>query len=236
MNIQYLNPLIRQTLPDACMKITALPLCPEIKLYLLDPQGLDRPFSQEETRIILAHTPFWAFCWASGQAMARYLLQHPELVRGKRVMDFGAGSGVAGIAAALAGAQEVWACDLDEHALEVVRANAKLNGLDIKTARALEEAQEPFDLLLAADVLFDRENLAWLDRFLSFASRVLVAESRLKIRDVPLYEKIAESRASTLPILSGFDMDQIVEFYEDRRAREREEEKEKGRSGESAKQ
>lgn len=212
-----LNDLIRQTLPDACIKMTALPLCPELKLYLLDPQDLDRPFSQEETRIILAHTPFWAFCWASGQAMARYLLQHPEQVRGKRVMDFGAGSGVAGIAAALAGAQEVWACDLDEHALEAVRANAKLNSLDIRTCSALEEAQGPFDLLLAADVLYDRENLVWLDRFLTFASRVLVAESRLKICDVPPYEKIDESRASTLPILSGFDVDQIVEFYEDRR-------------------
>jgi len=214
MNEPSLNNLIRQTLPQATMTVTTLPLCPEFKLYLLDPQGLDRPFSQEETRIILAHTPFWAFCWASGQALARYLLQHPEKVQGKRVMDFGAGSGVAGIAAALAGAAEVWACDLDENALEAVRANAKLNSLDIKTCQALEEAPGPFNLLLAADVLYDRENLAWLDRFLAKASRVLVAESRLKIRDVPPYEKIAESRASTLPILSGFDRDQMVEFYE----------------------
>jgi predicted nicotinamide N-methyase len=197
---------------------------------------MDRSFSQEETRIILAHTPFWAFCWASGQATSRYLLQHPELAAGKRVMDFGAGSGVAGIAAALAGAQEVWACDLDPNALAAAQTNAALNHVAIQSCGALEKAQGPFDLLLAADVLYDRENLVWLNRFLDFAPQVLVAESRLKIRDVPPYEKIAESRASTLPILSGFDMDQIVEFYEDRRAREREEEKEKGRSGESAKQ
>ncbi|RPI77074.1 MAG: methyltransferase [Desulfobacteraceae bacterium] len=235
MNELILNLLIKQTLPDARMRITALPLCPELKLYLLDPRGMDRPFSQEETRIILAQTPFWAFCWASGQATGQYLLQHAELVRGKRVLDFGAGSGVAGIAAALAGAQAVWACDLDEQALEAVRANADLNRVTIRTCQALEQAPGRFDLLLAADVLYDRENLPWLERFLAIATRVLVAESRLKIRDVPPYEKIAEVRASTLPILSGFDVDQVVEFYEDRRARGWEEETGKGRNGESAK-
>jgi predicted nicotinamide N-methyase len=213
MNHQSLNALIRQTLPDASMRVAALPLCPDIRLYLLDPRGMDRPFSQAETRTILAQTPFWAFCWASGQALAQYLWQHPEQVRDKRVLDFGAGSGVAGIAAALAGAQEVWACDLDPNALAAAQANATLNHVAIQSCEALEKAQGPFDLLLAADVLYDRENLVWLNRFLDFAPRVLVAESRLKIRDVPPYEKIAETRASTLPILSSFDLDQVVEFY-----------------------
>jgi predicted nicotinamide N-methyase len=218
MNIQYLNPLIRQTLPNARMKMTALPLCPELKLYLLDPQGLDRPFSQDETRIILAHTPFWAFCWAGGQALAHYLLSHPEKARGKRVLDFGTGSGVAGIAAALAGAREVWACDTDENTWEAVKANAELNNVSIKTCKTLQDSAGPFDLLLAADVLYDRENLYFLDIFLEHARDVLVAESRLKNIDHRLYQKMGEKVAGTLPELDAWDSHKQVILYEARQA------------------
>ena len=98
-----------------------------LSLWLLDADNMDRAFSQEETRRILHEPPYWSFCWASGLALARYLAAHPEWVAGKRVLDFGAGSGVAGIAAVKAGALEVVACDLDPLALAACRANAELN-------------------------------------------------------------------------------------------------------------
>ena len=79
--------------------------------------------------------PFWAFCWASGQLLARYVLDHPELVRGRRVLDFGCGSGVVAIAAALAGAESAVACDCDPLALEAARANAALNGVAVTSVR-----------------------------------------------------------------------------------------------------
>ena len=110
------------------LAVQPVPLCPEIRLRLLCPEvDLDadaRDFLGE-------HAPFWAFCWASGQVLARYLLDHPELVRGQRVVDFGTGSGVVGIAAALAGAERVTVCDSDPHALEAARLNAAHNAVDL---------------------------------------------------------------------------------------------------------
>lgn len=96
--------------------------------------------------------PFWAFCWASGQALARFVLGQPEWVRGKHVVDFGAGSGVAGIAAALAGARRVTAVDIDPAAREACEVNAALNGVTLETAA---ELPTECDLILAADVLYD---------------------------------------------------------------------------------
>ena len=81
------------------------------------PRTHRRPFSQKEILDIQTYLAYWAFCWASGQVLARYLLDHPERVRGKVVMDVGAGSGVVGIAAKIAGAKRVIACDIDPNAL-----------------------------------------------------------------------------------------------------------------------
>ncbi|MBK7950782.1 MAG: 50S ribosomal protein L11 methyltransferase [Deltaproteobacteria bacterium] len=96
--------------------------------------------------------PFWAFCWGSGQALARFLLDRPEWVRGRRIVDLGTGSGVAAIAAARAGAQRVFAVDIDPTARRAARLNAAHNGVSIETG---ETVPDDFDLLLAADVLYE---------------------------------------------------------------------------------
>ena len=122
----HLQQALSGLLGDARLVVSELPAC-DLKLWLIDAHNMDRAFSPEETRRILHEPPYWAFCWASGLAMARYLAARPEWVAGKRVLDFGAGSGIAGIAAARAGALEVVACDLDPLALQASRANAALN-------------------------------------------------------------------------------------------------------------
>ncbi len=99
--------------------------------------------------------PFWAFCWGSGQALARYLLDRPSEVAGKRVVDFGAGSGVVAIAAAMAGAHCVTAVDIDPMARRFSVENAKLNGVTIAVSPSAPEA---WDVLIASDVLYDDAN------------------------------------------------------------------------------
>jgi predicted nicotinamide N-methyase len=114
--------------------------------------------------------PYWAFCWPGGQAVARYLLDHPTLVEGKRVIDFAAGSGVSSMAAAKAGAAAVVANDIDELSLIAARLNAKANSLAIETSSedwlAGPEGAPDADVVIAGDVCYEREMsvraLAWL--------------------------------------------------------------------------
>ena len=114
--------------------------------------------------------PYWAFCWPGGQAIARYLLDNPEQVRGKRVIDFAAGSGVSSMAAAQAGAASVVANDIDLLSLVAARLNASANGLafEISADDWLAEpgAAPPADVVIAGDVCYEREMsaraLAWL--------------------------------------------------------------------------
>src|SRR5947208_16642452 len=106
------------------------PYLPEIQLY----QAADAFALWEETERARgggwSAPPFWAFPWAGGQALARYLLDHPETVRGRTVLDLAAGSGLVGIAAALAGAATVAANEIDRHAEAAIALNARLN--DVK--------------------------------------------------------------------------------------------------------
>lgn len=136
---------------------TRLPLCPEIELWLLSEEiGLEaecRSLSDCDP------PPYWAFCWGSGQALARYLLDHPEEVRGLDVVDFGAGGGVASIAAAYAGARRVVAVDTDPSARAAALANAALNGATLEVSPRMPSE---WDVLLASDVLYERSNAAWL--------------------------------------------------------------------------
>ncbi|WP_164707043.1 class I SAM-dependent methyltransferase, partial [Pseudomonas viridiflava] len=112
--------------------------------------NMDRAFSPDETRRILEEPPYWSFCWASGLALARFLVEQPHWVKGKRVLDFGAGSGVAGIAAAKAGALEVVACDLDHLAIAACRANADLNDVHLNYSADFFAEADRFVLILVA--------------------------------------------------------------------------------------
>lgn len=213
---QHLQDALVELLGDARLVTGALPGT-DLALWLIDGENMDRAFNPEETRRILHEPPYWSFCWASGLALARYLAEHPQWVEGKRVLDFGAGSGVAGIAAIKAGAVEVVACDLDPLALAASRANALLNGVELNYSADFFAEADRFDLILVADVLYDRANLPLLDQFLGRGREALVADSRVRDFQHPLYRRIEMLEALTLPDLAEPEEFRHVSLYHARR-------------------
>lgn len=209
---------IRKTLSAARIVPVTLPDCGGLQLYLLAADFPQEALSPAEMHAALHEPAYWIFCWASGLALARRILREPELVRGRKVLDFGAGSGVVACAAALAGAREVVACDIDPASLTASAANAALNRVDVRLAGDFFALQEDFDLVLAADVLYDKANHHFLDAFLARAPDVLVADSRVKNLQVPPYVLIGEEEAETLPDLNEFDEFRRVRFYRGHRA------------------
>lgn len=123
--------------------------------------------------------PFWAFPWAGGQALARYVLDYPHRVQGKTVLDFGSGSGLVAIAASKAGAARVLACDIDPFARAAIALNADLNEveLEIPTFDVMLELPPNVDVVLAGDVFYEREP----------ALRFIAWFRRLRQQDVQVY-------------------------------------------------
>ena len=151
---------------------------------------------------VIREPAYWAFCWGSGLALAQLLAREPEWVKGKRVVDLGSGSGVAAIAAALAGADEVIACDTDADARAATRINAAHNKVAIDVQAELPVS---CDLVLMADVLYDRANLPLLEIAQQHGREVLVADSRVTTLPNPEYREISRIDALTLPNLGEFD-------------------------------
>lgn len=205
-----------ELLGDARLSAEALPGT-DIRLWLIDAQNMDREFSPDETRRILEDPPYWCFCWASGLVLAHWLKERPEWVRGKRVLDFGAGSGIAAIAAAKAGAAEVVACDLDPLALDACRANAELNGVELSYSDDFFQEEDRYDLIIVADVLYDRANLPLLDEFLSRGREALVADSRVRDFSHPLYQRLGILDGCTWPDLAEPAEFRHVSLYHARR-------------------
>jgi len=143
-------------------------LCPEIKLRLITPECPLWKASEQDVAAIPVASPYWGFCWAGGQGLARYILDRVESVAGKRVFVFGAGCGIEAIAAAMADADFVLACDIDPVAIEAVKLNAILNNvsLEVTSENYLGAQLIGFDVLLAGDMFYDRgfaeESMAWL--------------------------------------------------------------------------
>ncbi len=178
-----------------------------MRLLLLESRYPQGELSPEAVQRAMDNPLYWIFCWASGQVLARFLLEQPGWVQGKRVLDFGCGSGVVAIAAALAGAREVIACDIDPLALAATRSNAGRNGVTLTITDDYFGVEGPVDLVIVADVLYDRGNFEWLQRFVERADRVLIADSRVKDFDHPPYRQIARHSSCTLP-----DLDESAEF------------------------
>lgn len=170
------------------------PLCPEFELWLMsdvvDLEAGCRELAEGEA------PPYWAFCWGSGQALARFLLDHPERVRGLRVLDLGTGSGIAAIAAARAGAREVFALDIDPNARRAAALNAEHNGVSIRT---IGQAPLEFDLLLGADVLYETGLREWiLDEARRLAPCLLADPQRTGTPRID-FPVLARFEARTLP-------------------------------------
>lgn len=176
------------------LQVRGLPLCPELRLWLLH-DGVDLNARAEEL-LRGGPAPYWAFCWGAGMALARYVLDHPERVRGKRVVDFGAGSAVAGIAAARAGAASVVAVDIDPVALDMAAHNAALNGVAIETALEVPAA---WDVLLASDVLYETGNEHWLAAAASSGREVLLSDPLRHGTPRPGLKVVREYQVRTLP-------------------------------------
>ena len=204
---QKLSQTIQALLPGARIEAMALPQYPSLNLFLLNEDFPQGKLSREQMASLMDAPLYWVFCWASGQVLAQFLRDDPSWVKGRRVLDFGCGSGVVAIAAALAGAREVIACDIDPQALEATQKNAELNGVELILSSDYYDVEGEIDLIIVADVLYDRENFAWLQRFVERADQVLIADSRVKDFDQPPYVQIERREASTLP-----DLDESSEF------------------------
>jgi predicted nicotinamide N-methyase len=148
-------------------RLGPVPLVPRIRLHQAsEPIGLWQRTERAAGRTGL-DPPFWAFAWAGGQALARYLLDHPGTAAGRRVIDVASGSGLVAIAAAMAGAAAVTAYDIDPLAVEAITVNAAANGVAVRSVCAdiLDSEVPGGDLVLVADAFYERELAGRVTRF-----------------------------------------------------------------------
>ncbi|MEV4120969.1 50S ribosomal protein L11 methyltransferase [Micromonospora sp. NPDC049645] len=163
------------------LRLMPTPFVPEVRLHLAE----DAIVWWSRMEAAAGHAlpaPYWASAWPGGQALARHLLDHPELVAGRRVLDLAAGSGLVAIAAALAGAAEVTANDIDPYAVAAIILNARANRVPIDATGddLLDGTETKADLVLAGDVFYDR---AMADRMLPFLQRAAAAGADVLVGD-----------------------------------------------------
>lgn len=154
---------------------------PELRLHLADDAVSLWELTEEELGQLGLAAPFWAFAWAGGQALARYLLDHPETVRGKRVLDVASGSGLVAIAAMKAGAVHARAVDIDSFAAHAALLNATLNGVTVETDdRDPVGAPTHAEIILIGDLFYDRDLaprvLAWIETLEAAGKTVLIGD------------------------------------------------------------
>jgi len=170
-----MNPSVRQLL-----QVRAPPLCPEVLLWLADApvpiwEALETQTGQREG------PPFWAHAWPGSLALARAVLDGPDLVAAKTVLDFATGCGVSALAAARAGAKSVYATEIDLHAVNAARLNAELNGCELDVQqRDVIDLDEGWQVVLVGDVFYQAELskrvYAWLERLHARGATVLIGD------------------------------------------------------------
>ena len=189
------------------------PHTPEIELYLADEITPIWKMTEEALEEIGLPPPFWAFAWAGGQALARYLLDHPQIVAGKRTIDFAAGSGLVGIAAMKAGAADVLCADIDPYCEAAVALNAEVNrvvcgfvGEDLLEQPAPAWAQ----VILAGDICYEKplaeRVLAWLAAARDKGASVLIGDPGRSYFPREGLEKLAEYRVQTTRELEDMEV------------------------------
>jgi predicted nicotinamide N-methyase len=167
---------------QANTRLLAVPLVPEIRLHLAEESLPIWQKTEEELGGMNVPPPYWAFAWAGGQALARYLLDNICLVADRRVLDLGSGSGICAIAAGRAGARRVLAADIDATALLAIALNAEANGTVIETTGRDLMAERPagFDVVLVGDLFYER---ALGERVLAFIAEARAAGADILIGD-----------------------------------------------------
>ena len=176
-----------------------VPNAPEITLRLADEATELWRKTEEDLGQMGLPPPFWAFAWAGGQALARYILDNPALVVGKRALDFASGSGLVAIAAALAGAKRVEASEIDDFALSAIILNGRANNVALEIrAGDLIGRVEPWDVVLAGDVSYERDMARrvtdWLADLHRRGATVLIGDPGRSYLDRDRLEPIAEYR------------------------------------------
>ena len=191
-------------------RITPVPLVPEVRLYLAE--QLVPLWQATEWRAAAPQPPpFWAFAWPGSIVLARYMLDAPDTVQAKRVLDFGSGSGLAAIAAALAGAAEVVACDMDPLAAVAARLNCALNAVEVNYVLGDCVAQPyEWNVILAGDVCYERQpaeaTIAWLRMQASRGALVLLADPGRHYAPVDGLELLQTYEVPVLKELESTDM------------------------------
>ena len=204
-----------RTAPEAFIRahtrLRPVPLVPELRLHVADEATELWSRTEEELGEMDLPAPFWAFAWAGGQALARYVLDHPQLVSGLRVADIGTGSGLVGLAAARAGAH-VTAYDTDAFAVMAARLNAAANGLalDVRLADPLLDGPCPdCDVALVGDLFYEKpvaeRLLPWLEEAARRGVGILIGDPGRSYLPAGL-ERLAEYGVPTTRALEDLEL------------------------------
>ncbi|MEX0922048.1 MAG: 50S ribosomal protein L11 methyltransferase [Rhodovibrionaceae bacterium] len=191
------------------------PLIPELRLHLATEVIPLWQATEVELEEMGLPPPYWAFAWAGGQGLARHLLDHPELVRGKRVLDFASGSGLAALAAAKAGAAEVAACEIDPYALAAIGLNAALNACKIAVLSENQVGRDGgWEVVLAGDVCYEKPMaeavFAWLSALARGGVSVLLGDPGRSYLPKSGLEKLARYAVQTTRDLEDSDLRNAV--------------------------
>lgn len=198
-------------------EILCPPLIPEIRLHTASEISPIWEATEADLEKLGLPPPFWAFAWAGGQGLARYLLDTPDIVAGKQVFDFASGSGICAIAAALAGAAHVVANEIDPYAGAAIALNAALNGVAVEIL--LEDvlghdAGAGWDVVLAGDVCYEKpmadRMTAWLRRHASAGALVLLGDPGRTYRPDDGLTQLAEYSVPTSRDLEDSDIRRTV--------------------------
>ena len=188
-------------------RLLPVPHAPEISLHVAEEATELWQKTEDELAVIGLPPPFWAFAWAGGQALARYLLDHPGTVAGRRVLDFASGSGLVAIAAAKAGAARVEACDIDAFAAAAIGINAAAN--DVTVAARCDDLigrDEGWDVICAGDVCYERDMaervIGWLSELAARGATVLIGDPG---RSYLPKDRLAEVASYQVPVTRALE-------------------------------
>jgi predicted nicotinamide N-methyase len=192
-------------------------MVPELRLHLATEITPIWRATEADLEKMNVPPPYWAFCWPGGQAIARHIIDHPQLVRGKRVLDFAAGSGIGSLAAMQAGAESATANDIDAYAVAAMRLNADANeltiGIDQRNLLAIE-AGRGFDVVMAGDVCYERplaeQVFVWLQSHARQGALVLLGDPGRSYRPTQGIEEIARYEIPTSLQLENHGMKETI--------------------------
>lgn len=192
------------------------PLVPEILLHLAEESLPIWQKTEEDLGEINVPPPYWAFAWAGGQALARFILDNGDLVAGKRVLDLGCGSGLTAIAAMKVGGTSVLAADIDAIALAATRLNAALNGVRVETTAEDLLAMPPaaYGVVLVGDLFYERtlaeRVLSFIDSAASLGALVLIGDPQRNYFPKGRFEPAAEYRVPVTRELEDAEIKQTA--------------------------